>query len=70
MNHYAILTSSSKFYEVIRYISENKLKYEPHLNRTRFWVPEEKLQEFISLYGGYCDYVPSNQDLQLGTPID
>ena len=67
-HHYAILTLSEKFVEVVRYIREHNIPYEVHLNRTRFWVPEELLSDFISTYGGYCDFVPFDQDLMTGQP--
>lgn len=69
-HHYAILTLSKHFTEVTTWIRENKLTCEVHLNRTRFWVPEELLSEFINAYGGYCDFVPDNQDLAIGTPYE
>ena len=66
MNHYAILTGSTKFLEVAKYITENNLDYEVHLNRTRFWVPDELLSNFINKHGEHCDFVPENQDLMTG----
>jgi len=67
-HHYAILTLSEKYAEVARYIIKHNLPYEVHANRTRFWVPEELLSEFVSTYGGYCDFVPSDQNLMTGNP--
>jgi len=67
-HHYAILTSSHKYRDVMEYIGEKNYRYEAHLNRTRFWVPNSDLPEFISLYGGYCDFVPHDQDLMTGQP--
>jgi hypothetical protein len=66
MNHYAILTNSSKFIDVMNYIRENELQCEVHLNRTRFWVPDELHCDFTNNYSGYCDFVPANQDLITG----
>ena len=65
-HHYAILTKSPYFLSVINYIKENNLTYEPHLNRTRFWVTEELHNDFIDKLGGHCDFVPSDQDLITG----
>jgi hypothetical protein len=65
-HHYAILTRSDKFLDIANYIQENNLNYEIHLNRTRFWVPDELHTEFTTLYGGHCDFVPSDQDLMTG----
>ena len=67
-HHYAILTLSEKYVEVARYITKHNIPYEVHLNRTRFWIPEELLSEFINTYGGYCDFVPSDQNLMTGNP--
>ena len=64
-HHYAILTKSPYFGSVIKYIQENNLIFEPHLNRTRFWLPEELHNDFNKL-GGHCDFVPSDQDLITG----
>jgi hypothetical protein len=66
MNQYCVYTSDKKFSEVIRYISENKLAYEPHLNRTRFWVPESMHTEFLKEWGGICTYVHPDEDLTTG----
>jgi hypothetical protein len=67
-HHYAILTKSPYFGSVIKYIQENNLTFEPHLNRTRFWLPEELHNDFIDKLGGHCDFVPSDQDLMTGNP--
>ena len=67
-HHYAILTRSDRFLDVINYIKENNLTYEPHLNRTRFWLPEELHNDFIDKLGKHCDFVPSDQDLMTGNP--
>jgi hypothetical protein len=65
--HYAVLSTSPKFREVLRFIEDNNLLYEAHLNRTRFWVTPEVRTEFESYLGGYCDFVPYDQNLMTGT---
>lgn len=70
MNQYCVYTSDPKFMEVARYISENKLAYEPHLNRTRFWVPESMHTEFLKQWGGVCNYVHPDEDLTTGYRSD
>jgi hypothetical protein len=40
MKQYYVLTRNPQFIEVGKWIDENQIKFEPHLNRTRFWVPD------------------------------
>lgn len=68
-HHYAILTRSAMFREVCNYIIEHNLPCEVHANRTRFWVPESILSDFLHTYGGHCDFVPADQDLVTGQPM-
>ena len=67
---YCIYTMSPKFRDVVKYISENKLEYSAHLNRTRFWVPTHQLSEFLNQFGAHCDYVPDGQDYATGQNLD
>jgi len=70
MNQYCIFTTDKNFREVLIYISENKLANEPHLNRTRFWVPESMHQSFLQKYGSICTYVHPDEDLTTGQRMD
>lgn len=70
MNQYCVYTDDKNFTKVINYISEKKLAYEPHLNRTRFWVPESLLKEFIKEWGSVCRYVHPDEDLITGHQWD
>ena len=40
MKQYFVLTRDPQFIDVADWITENDIKYEMHLNRTRFWVPD------------------------------
>ena len=52
---YAVYTGDSKFLEVTRWVIKNKLRIEPHLNRTRFWIPTGPLlTEFLLRWHDVC----------------
>lgn len=67
MNHYAILTRSNAFGLVINYIKENDLKFEVHLNRTRFWVPDTLHESFLTKFGSVVNPVHPNENLITGS---
>jgi hypothetical protein len=69
MNQYCVYTGDPHFLAVAKYITEKNYKFEAHLNRTRFWVPEEQLYEFQKQWGAVCPIVPESQDLQTGQMI-
>ena len=55
MHQYAVHTQDPNFIDVARWIDKNKIRYEQHLNRTRFWVPIGiLLTEFIIRWGDTC----------------
>jgi len=66
MNQYAILTRSDNFNTVIAYIKEHNLDYEVHLNRTRFWVPDNLHVAFLSQFGSMVNPVHPQEDLMTG----
>ena len=58
MNQYCVYTRDDRFLEVARWVTDNNLKFEPHLNRTRFWVPEGIIMtEFLLKYSDICPKV-------------
>lgn len=63
---FCIYTSHEDFIEVCTWMKENDLKREHHLNRTRFWVPQDKMQEFMMSYYYACARVEPNEDLATG----
>ena len=67
MRHYYILTPGPRRSEEFHFIDYHKLRFEVHLNRTRFWVPEGSvLTEFILRYGSCRHYVDDAVDLSTG----
>ena len=68
MREYYILTLDPRFGEVFKFLETHKLKYEVHLNRTRFWVPESStvLTEFLLRFTDCCPYVDPTKDLATG----
>jgi hypothetical protein len=68
-NQYCIYTEDSHFLAVLDYIKENNLEFSAHLNRTRFWVPENKLYDFMKSWGSVCSVVPSYEDVSTGQMI-
>ena len=67
MRHYYILTLDPRRAEVFSFIDYHKLRFEVHLNRTRFWVPEGSvLTELVIRFGDCCHYVDETVDLSTG----
>ena len=55
MQQYCVYTQDPNFLSVAKWLGVNKLKYEVHLNRTRFWVPDGPiLTEFILKWYDCC----------------
>ena len=54
-----VLTLDPKFAAVLGFIDRHNLKFEPHLNRTRFWVPISGpiRTEFLLWYADHCPVV-------------
>jgi hypothetical protein len=62
MNQYCVYTRDDRFLEVAHWITSNKIKFEPHLNRTRFWIPEGTIMtEFLLKYSEICPIVNEAQ---------
>ena len=55
---YAVLSASPDYLQVMRWVELQGFAIEPHLNRTRFWIPEGlSLTEFLLRYSDsvlYC----------------
>ena len=70
MRQYYILTLDPRCAEVFNFISDHKLAVDVHLNRTRFWVPEDSsvLTEFLLRFSDCCPYVDTCADLATGLP--
>lgn len=60
---FAIYTRDAEFVEVIGWIKTNKIRFEAHLNRTRFWIPEgPELMEFLLTWSHVCPRVDHEVD--------
>jgi len=58
MTQYYILTHDPQFIDVADWITENDIRYEMHLNRTRFWVPAGlRTTEFLLKFIHCCPTV-------------
>ena len=67
MKEFYILTLDPRASEVINWILAHKLDKDPHLNRTRFWVPDGALYtEFQLRFGSCCPPVDPADDLLIG----
>jgi hypothetical protein len=52
---------------VLEWIKENNVKFEAHINRTRFWIPEgPKLTWFLINWADVCPEVQENEDYLTG----
>lgn len=67
MHHYYILTLDPNMGTVIRWVLANQLEYEPHLRRTRFWIPDGPVYtEFLLRFAECCTRVDDTVDLATG----
>lgn len=67
MIHYCIYTRDPEFLNVIQWIRAQRIKFEAHLNRTRFWVSEgEEHARFLQTWGHVCTPVYDDEDLVTG----
>lgn len=68
MKQYYILTLDEHFPSVLNWIHDNHIKFEVHLNRTRFWIDPDSLQytEFSLRFSHCCPYVDPDSDLATG----
>ena len=63
MLQYCVYTVHKQFDEVLQWITQNNIKFEVHLNRTRFWVPiGAVLTEFLLKYINVCPSVKERID--------
>ena len=71
MRQYYILTLDPRCAEVFEFIQHHKLQVDVHLNRSRFWIPEDSstLTEFLLRFSDCCPYVDTSADLATGRPI-
>lgn len=67
LHHYYMLNSDPRAGELFEFISQHKLRFEVHLNRTGFWVPSGSVfTEFALRFMDSCThYVPT---LDAGLP--
>lgn len=69
MQEFYILTLNPRLREVFQYIEAHEFRYEVHLNRTRFWVPEgRELTEFSLRFADVCPRVDPSLDVITGRP--
>ena len=68
---YYVLTMHPDAKEVLNWVWDNGLKYQAHLNRTRFWVPtDSSLNTYFQLWlKDSCGTVDPSLDLATGLPI-
>ena len=68
MRQYYILTLDPRASEVFNFIRDHNLTLEVHLNRTRFWIPEDSsiLTEFLLRFGECVHQVDDSLDLATG----
>lgn len=67
MIQYCVLTLDEEFLNVARWLIENKITYESHLNRTRFWINDgEEHTVFLLTWGHVCLPVYDDEDLLTG----
>mgnify|MGYP000004705236 CR=1 FL=1 len=64
---FAVYSRDAEFVKVIGWIKTNKIQFEAHLNRTRFWIPESpELMEFLLTWSHVCPRVDHETDHLIG----
>ena len=67
MRQFCVYTRDDHFVEVIRWLKNNNIKFESHINRTRFWIPEgPTLTWFLVTWADVCPEVKENEDYLTG----
>lgn len=67
VKQYYIKTLDPNFPRVVKWIRENNIEFDAHLNRTRFWVKEgEELAMFLLTWGNVCTPVDEQANLITG----
>ena len=66
-NQYCIMTGDEEFAKVVSWINSHKVRHEVHINRTRFWIPDNLEESFVrsGIYK-YCRVVHGDEDLVTG----
>jgi hypothetical protein len=58
LRQYAIYTATPNFILCLEWVVKHEIKWEPHLNRTRFWIPEGPLHtEFLLRWSQHCEFI-------------
>ena len=66
MKQYCVYSRDPHFIDVIRWINDNQVQAEVHINRTRFWVPDGVLMtEFLLKWHTVCPHVPESDNYAL-----
>lgn len=69
MRQYYILSLDPNMSQVFEFIRKHDLRFELHINRTRFWVPDGViLTEFLLRFSECCPQVDTTLDLITGLP--
>ena len=70
-NQYYILTGHPDYGPVLDWLGQRHIRCQIHLNRTRFWIPQETslLTEFALRWAHSCPSVDSDLDLTTGLPL-
>lgn len=67
MHHHCVYTQDPQFSQVIGWLQSHSIPLEPHINRTRFWIPPgPAYTEFLLRFSHCSPPVPPDQDLALG----
>lgn len=54
MKQYCVYSTNEHFSDVVSWVTLRELKYEVHLNRTRFWVPPGPIATEFFLRWYHC----------------
>ena len=64
---HCVYTGDPHFLEVMGWLRDHNYKCEPHVARTRFWIPKgPKYTEFVLRWGSVCPNIDHETDHALG----
>ena len=68
LKQFCVYTRNPRFVDVAKWLIDNKIKFEPHANRTRFWIDNNspEMVMFMLAYREDCEPVNEDQNYTLG----
>ena len=63
MSQYYVLTLDPNVGEIFKFIDKHSLRFEAHLNRTRFWIDDPEVEMmFLLKWASVCPKIEERKD--------